>query len=501
MSDFSTLINNWFFGMVIVMNIYHISGYFFTKDKSFFFYALHLTSILYFFFRLGNDATSLPIEENLILFHDSKLWVSLIWFWMTFGRFFIAYMNVKKSLPTLYKESMLYIWFTTIFFTLLFLIDLYFFKQKYFTFYAYALLFIAISLAFVVRILFLLSTIKDKLKVFFNIGFLSFLAVSFYFYFSVLLNLKTLNDFIHPITVLQLGILLQILIISVGLGYKYQLLKIRKNELNKKIIVQLQKNKELKNISNKRLKKTIQKETKRLEETIQRAEKFKRAQIEEQFQNEINKLQVNSLLSYMNPHFIFNALNSIKLYIINNEQRKAAYYLTKFSKFIREILNASNQTETTLLEEFKTMRLYTSIENIRFEEKIKFELINLDYTDLASIKVMPLFLHPFLENAIWAGVASKEDHNKLICVSVKSAENHIVITIQDNGVGRKKAVEILQKKKIKNTNLALNIKNIKNRFSVFYKNCIHNYEINTTDLFDENNIPSGTLVTLKLPMA
>ena len=111
-------------------------------------------------------------------------------------------------------------------------------------------------------------------------------------------------------------------------------------------------------------------------------------------------LEQDMLRSQMNPHFIFNSLNSIKLYIINNEKENAVYYLNKFSKLIRKILIASKEKETCLQEELDTMQLYMNIENMRFDNEIEFK-INVDEAINTEVtKVPSLILQPFLENAL-----------------------------------------------------------------------------------------------------
>ena len=101
-------------------------------------------------------------------------------------------------------------------------------------------------------------------------------------------------------------------------------------------------------------------------------------------------LEQDMLRSQMNPHFIFNSLNSIKLYIINNEKENAVYYLNKFSKLIRKILIASKEKETSLKGELETMQLYMNIENIRFSNEINFEINVEDSLNLDVIKVPSL---------------------------------------------------------------------------------------------------------------
>lgn len=121
------------------------------------------------------------------------------------------------------------------------------------------------------------------------------------------------------------------------------------------------------------------------------------------------------LRSQMNPHFIFNSLNSIKFYIFNNEKENTVYYLNKFSKLIRKILIASTEKEISLAEESKTMDLYMNIENIRFSNKINYSHSVDKEIEIDSIKIPSLVLLSFLENALWHGLSSKKQDNDNSC--------------------------------------------------------------------------------------
>lgn len=495
---FFQILNEWFIGMVVVMTIYHISTYFFTKDKSFLFYALHLILLtLVFFFVISSSNTILPIEKNLTTYHNSTLWFLFFLVWMSFGWFFYFYMDIQKKIPKLAKEVKIYLFINILVISTLFCIDFYFFNQKYFFKYIFLGIYLPIGCVFVVWILFSIRNYYSQLKPFFIVGFLPFLVFSLYFIYAVRFPHKKFSNVIHPLFLLELGAFLQLLIVSIGLGYKYQLLRIEKNSSDKLLIKELQKNQELKNIINNKLNEKATKASKELEKAIEITEKHKIEQIENKYKGELEKLRLNSLLSNMNPHFLFNSLNSVKSYIIDNNPKKASYYLNKFSKLIRKILDASNETQTTLLEELKTMRLYTSIENIRFNNEIKFEFNIIGGINLEAISVPPLFLHSFIENAIWLGVASKKG-NKKIQVTASSSKTHIILTIKDNGIGRNKAIQILNTKKFKSDKLTL-FDNIQ-RLTLFYKDYKNKYHIHYTDLLDNNNIGIGTLVTLKIPL-
>jgi len=147
-------------------------------------------------------------------------------------------------------------------------------------------------------------------------------------------------------------------------------------------------------------------------------------------------LEQSMLRSQMNPHFLFNSLNSIKLYIINNEQKNAVHYLNKFSKLVRKILEASSLKEIPLADELETVELYMNIENIRFSNEINFETQIEEGIDPHNVKIPSLILQPFLENSLWHGLSSKEGEKNIVLEVSRGEEGFINIAITDNGIGR-----------------------------------------------------------------
>ncbi len=208
-------------------------------------------------------------------------------------------------------------------------------------------------------------------------------------------------------------------------------------------------------------------------------------------------LEQDMLRSQMNPHFIFNSLNSIKLYIINNEKENAVYYLNKFSKLIRKILIATKEKETTLNDELETMKLYMNIENIRFDNEIDFN-VNVDESINTEVtKVPSLILQPFLENALWHGLSSKPDNKRIDLNVFKTSSDYITVEIIDNGIGRIASKKIKDNKKLKRKSVGIDI--TKARLSNFSKSFQHSYTLDIDDLY-ENNAPTGTRVTLNIPV-
>jgi len=223
-------------------------------------------------------------------------------------------------------------------------------------------------------------------------------------------------------------------------------------------------------------------------------------EINQHLQNEVDKIKVEKQIkdlkfvvmnSKMNSHFIFNALNSIKHYIIKNDRNNAIDYLGKFSEFIRNILEIDPTKMISLEKELNNAKLYVSLENMRFNDDIKFSITIANTVDSDNIKIPPFVLQPFIENAIWHGVASKI--NKTIQLSIKLEKNSLLISITDNGIGRKKANHITKKRKTYKKSMGINI--TKNILKNFYNN---RFSLCFIDLYN-NEKPSGTKVILEIP--
>jgi sensor histidine kinase YesM len=243
-------------------------------------------------------------------------------------------------------------------------------------------------------------------------------------------------------------------------------------------------------LKKKELEKELAEKVGELKNALQKSEDEKLNSLRLSFENEISLLKLESLRSQMNPHFIFNALNSIKVYLIENDKEKAVYYLNKFSKLIRKILESSRTDSISLEEELEIIELYMSIENIRFDQKIDFS-INRNDVNIASIKVPALILQPFIENALWHGLMLKEGE-KSITIDVSQENNSTKLSITDNGIGRKRAQENVAKKSYKRESLGLQFTN--ERISHFNQKNQSNYQFTFIDLFDENKNAVGTRV-------
>lgn len=214
-------------------------------------------------------------------------------------------------------------------------------------------------------------------------------------------------------------------------------------------------------------------------------------------EKKVLSLEQNMLRSQMNPHFLFNSLNSIKLYIINNDKKNAVHYLNKFSKLVRRILEGSSLKEISLAEELETAELYLNIENIRFSDEINFEVDIAKDIDTEQVKIPSLVLQPFLENAIWHGLSSKEGEKRIWLKVYNYDKYHIAIDIIDNGVGRNASQKIKENRVLKRKSVGIDITT--ERLANFSKDYQNDFEVAIEDLSDNSGVASGTKITLKIP--
>lgn len=205
--------------------------------------------------------------------------------------------------------------------------------------------------------------------------------------------------------------------------------------------------------------------------------------------------ELNTLRLQINPHFLFNSLNSIKSYIIKNKTDEAADYLTDFSTLIRSILQKSKEQVVTLKEELDTILLYTKLEQLRFQKKFDFFFEISPEIDVENIMIPALLLQPYIENAIKHGLTNKKEKGTLQLI-ISDFEESIEILIDDDGVGRKQAAEL---KINTDGHQSMGLKINEERLKLLNK--IHDWDISCQimDKFDSKNKPIGTKIILTIP--
>jgi sensor histidine kinase YesM len=195
----------------------------------------------------------------------------------------------------------------------------------------------------------------------------------------------------------------------------------------------------------------------------------------------------------MNPHFIFNCLNSINSYIVKSKPEEASMYVTKFSRLIRLILDNSRTSFITLEKELAALRLYIDMENLRFNNTLKYELIV--GSGLDHVPVPPMIIQPFVENAIWHGLLHSNKPGFLE-IEISELEEYLICTIADNGIGRQAAAEQKSKSSLKKKSLGMEV--TLKRLNSFNGSLPGESNMLVEDLTDDKEEPAGTRVTIKI---
>jgi sensor histidine kinase YesM len=217
------------------------------------------------------------------------------------------------------------------------------------------------------------------------------------------------------------------------------------------------------------------------------------------YNQQIAEMEVKSLRSQMNPHFLFNSLNSIRNYIIKNESQLASDYLANFATLMRKILDASQQSFLSIEEEIDMLKLYLGLEQMRFSNKFTYTITVDEDLDLNNIYIPTMAIQPFIENAIWHGLLSKENGIGELNINIlqnPSNIDEILCEIIDNGIGREKS-ESMKSKLKKHGSKGINI--TRERLKRLAKHDIIE-PVETIDLYDENAVAVGTKVILHLPV-
>lgn len=227
-----------------------------------------------------------------------------------------------------------------------------------------------------------------------------------------------------------------------------------------------------------------------------RNEKLQSEKTKTELRQQASELEMQGLRAQMNPHFIFNSLNSINRFILQNNKAQASEYLTKFSRLVRAILQNSQASFITLESELESLELYLEMEALRFNYHFNYKISMPDDLDSSVLKVAPLILQPYVENAIWHGLMHKEEKGQLdIDISQEGVMLYIKIT--DNGVGRKRAATV-GKPATAHTSMGLQL--TARRIAMMKPVGNQSASVRINDLVDGDGIAAGTEVVVKIPV-
>jgi tetratricopeptide (TPR) repeat protein len=204
-------------------------------------------------------------------------------------------------------------------------------------------------------------------------------------------------------------------------------------------------------------------------------------------------LVLKSLRSQMNPHFIFNALNSVNQFISQNDERTANKFLSEFSRLMRLVLENSQEDFIPLIKEEEILSLYVKLEHYRFRDKFDYTIRVDDNLNKETIELPPMLIQPYIENAVWHGLRYKESKGNLDVHIGKNSQG-LKVEITDDGIGRRKSTVLKTENQKKHNSTGL--RNIQERLNILNTVYKTNYQVQIEDLPAD----TGTRVTITLPM-
>jgi LytS/YehU family sensor histidine kinase len=209
----------------------------------------------------------------------------------------------------------------------------------------------------------------------------------------------------------------------------------------------------------------------------------------------ISELEKRALQAQMNPHFIYNCMNSIQQFMVVHDFEGAMKYLTRFSRILRAVLNMSAQSRVPLTDEIKLIEDYLELENMRFPNKFSYRIDVDPDLNVHTVEIPPFFIQPQVENAIRHGLLRKEGGGLLV-LNIRQEETYLKVTVEDNGIGRRASLALrLDESHRESKGLSI----VQERLSHLHQaNGIHPLTI--TDLYDASDNPAGTKVEVFLPL-
>lgn len=464
---------------------------FLSKEKSFKYYSLFIFFITIYIF------TKSPFESILIQKYANSNFFLLNWYLqilynLSYLGFITYFLNLKATDPKLNKivlgSSNALLVASVCFFIFCLIIE----NQPLFV-NSFLFIFIPVFLILLFYTFYRISFLDSELKYFVFAGSISYAILASYtlylsFYSNSFLFFKNSAD---PVI---LGLFLEVLIFSVGLVYKIKMINEQKLIAQKKMILFQNNEKLIKEEHQRHLEKQLKIRETELLEISRKAEKEKLDAITSSYEGRLALLQLKTLSNQMNPHFIFNALNSIKAYLIVNDQKNAIFYLNQFSKLVRHILESLREDYITLKEELDIINIYMNLENMRFGYSIDFQLSISPDINTEEIRIPTLILQPFIENALVHGLLPKSGERILI-MDVYKKQDNIIITIVDNGIGREASNRSKNEKVIVKKSIGLRIVN--ERLKLYNKKHDFLMRYDIEDLKREE-VASGTKVCLTI---
>ncbi|NLO71490.1 MAG: histidine kinase [Porphyromonadaceae bacterium] len=464
--------------ILIIFFVIALMVYFTNREKLFKYYSLYcFFTLLYVLFKF-DFGPNIYYEIVKSANHSYEFVVQLIYhaFYLLFG---LLFLQLAKFKPKLNRFIERYAYILLLVALLLFFTG--FLKSIPKTFYRdfFSFVFLPVHLGFAFFIIGLVIKVKSHSKYYFIIGSLLYIIFGMYAYIVSYNRHLYSGTNLEPIDFFYIAIVLECFVFSYGLA-----IFVRKLYEEKQLVQS-------------ELAEAQQQVQIRLEERIELQEKEKQLLIKENHKQEliteVLNLQQKVIRSQINSHFIFNVLNSIKLFIMENDVEKAYFFLNRFAKFIRHVLDNSLNEYISLKDELENMDLYLSIEKMRFSDKFTYEINIHPDVKLSDFRFPALLLQPFVENALWHGLMTVEK-DAVLKIDVEDNGENVAIIIDDNGIGYNASLA----KKTNNSHKSLGLTLINERIDHFNRRSANSHIAYEIIDKEEKKIGKGTRVVVNI---
>lgn len=490
-----TEFNGFFLGGVCVMMVFFFFLYFWMNEKALLFYSIYL---------FGAASYALVVKS---LPYSPLARMAYLDFELTYKLgeplqylFFAAYAWFAKHLLDIDKEDGLLYKFlkaTTVALVVAglalvvfnFINFNYSFQQKIFVWLRLILFPVAISMS-----IWICFAVKSPVKAMFIAGSSFFILgglIAFstdpksnYLFFGI--------PYISSVLVFKTGILLESVCFALALGYKLRAIRIAKEKVTSAYIEQMELNRQLTATENERLERMVEERTNEILEKNTLLEKQKQQQMKSEYEKRISEMEMEALRSQMNPHFIFNSLNSIRHQILTKNYENASSYLVRFARLLRKILHNSRVPVIPLSEEIDLISLYLQLEKLRFGDLFEYHITITPDLDTERILIPSMLLQPFVENAIKHGIAASQRLPRRLDIRLGEILDGFTYIIEDNGIGREAAMN----RKPWEEKAGLGLKITDERIALFNATYGQKIHVEFVDMKDENQEPLGTKVII-----
>ena len=472
-------------GCLLLMSLYSFYQFFLSRDKAFLYYALYAALAFCWMMEFANPRFELGLTPAFFpwLGHPWSFSFSHILSLM-YALFLTRLLSIPRQQPKLWRIvrnlmallALLQVMVVVQLFTGLFITS--------------AVLFYVIDAlpALLMGVLMIIATLRSrsKLKPYLLIGEISLYIISlspFHGVFFLQDVSPQVSAFInYPPFFMALGLFIELFFFSLALAYRNKLVEVEKTDLQHHYTTTL--------------KKELDQRTDEIKTQSRQLEEQHAGQLQLAFEQKLAEMEMTALRAQMNPHFIFNCLNSIKLYTTDNDSEKASVYLTKFSRLIRLVLENSRSEQVTLNNELEALQLYLEMESMRFKNKLRFTIDVDSELDKDLIELPPLLLQPYVENAIWHGLMHKKEGGNVQVKVTQPEYDRLQIKISDDGIGREKAAAL--KSKSATTNKSFGMKVTDERIALINQVYQTNANIKVHDLIDAEGQAAGTEVVIEI---